>query len=125
MSSALEQKVQRRLTSAFIDADPLQVTVSRRERVPNGSGGFRLGPPSSLSPQKGRLIPSQYQLPDRETANGTIASPGSVLVMEWNADIKRFDEFTDANGFVFQVVWVYEKRDYETKCELVTLRGAV
>lgn len=118
-----EAAIQRRLTTEFINADRLVVTLSRRSREPNGSGGFRLGSPTALPPQDGRLIPSQYELPDRETANGTIASPGSLLLMPYDADVKRFDEFSEGQ-FTFQVVWVYEKRDYETKCELVTLRGA-
>ena len=119
----MEARIQRNLTAEFINADKVPVEITRRERISNGTGGFRLGPPSAIPPQEGRLIPSQYQLPDRETANGTIASPGSLLLLPYDADVKRFDEFT-VGQFSFQVVWVYEKRDYETKCELVTLRGA-
>jgi hypothetical protein len=125
MSSALETKVQRRLTTEFIKADPKQVTLLRKVKVPNGSGGFNWqnDPASPLPPQMMRLIPANRQLQERETSTGTKVTADMTLMAEYDANLKRFDELTD-QGITYQVIWVYEKRVYEVKAEVVTLRGS-
>lgn len=125
MNIALEAQVQRRLTLAFIAADPKSISIVRKVKEPNGSGGFRWVHDSAapdLPPQEMRLIPANRQLQERETPLGTKVSADMTLMAAHDADLKRFDEFVD-QGITYQVLWVHEKRVYETKAEVLTLRG--
>lgn len=123
MINALEAAVQQNLTIAFIDADSVQVTLVPADYVSNGSGGRkRVDLPPRL-PQKMRLIPQGSTVStERETLDGVSVMPTMVLLAAFNAGMARGDRFVD-NGIRYEVVFVHEKRDYETKGEVIT-RGA-
>lgn len=119
---SLETRMNRKHTQAFIEADPKQVTLLRSTRTPNGSGGFVMSQPSPvLPPQQGRLIPNNRQTNERMTSDGVQVIPDMVLLMSFDADVLRHDRFEDQDR-IYEVVWLHEKRLYQTKCEVVSLR---
>ena len=119
MESAAELKVHRANTKAFIEADKKTVVLLRSTRTPNGQGGFTISAPASRPAQTMRLIPtSGNRSIERATIEGRSVTPDFILLGEWNCDMQRFDEFVD-QGMRYQVVWVEEKRSYETKGEVV------
>lgn len=122
IANPVELEMQRRMTHAFIQADPVEIVLWRQTKVPNGSGGFVLGPPTSLPSQTFKAIPQNHQLEERQTTDGVMVRPDSVLIGHWDANIVRGDWFVDVEGNRFDVVYVGEKRDYETRAEL-TYRG--
>lgn len=121
MESAAELAVHRANTRAFIDADVKTIVLLRSARTPNGQGGYETGLPVPRPPQALRLIPQHGTMsPERTTLEGTSVVPDFVLLGMHDDDIARWDEFED-QGKRYQVVWVKEKRTYETKGEVVYL----
>lgn len=119
ISNPVELEAQRLQTDAFIRADPIGIILWRREKVPNGSGGFMLAPAQELPSQQFKLVPQNRQLEERQTVDGVVVRPDNVLIGYHNADIQRGDWFTNATGHRFEVVYVHEKRDYEVRADLV------
>lgn len=119
IASEVELEAQRRQTDAFIKADHVDVILWRQEKVPNGSGGFVLSPAQPLPPQQFHLVPQNRQLEERQTLDGAVVRPDSVLIGYYDADIRRGDWFMNAMGKRYDVAWVNEKRDYEVRVELV------
>lgn len=115
-----ELRAQRRISRAFIEADPVTVTLARRSRNPDGAGGTTVGAPVSQAPQRFRLLPQEDGATARTTAEGETATPEFMLMGEWNANMARFDEFTLADGRRFQIVYI-DDRQYELKGECVYL----
>lgn len=120
-TNATEIRIQRKNTLAFIKADPISLVLSRSDRIPNGKGGFTIGPPAPLPPQEVRLIPGDYKLRERETEAGTLVQPTHVLLGMHDANFRRFDRFT-YDGSEYVLLWVYENPVYELKAEVLTLR---
>lgn len=118
-----ELRVQRRLSTAFINADKKEIVLERSERTANDTGGFTDGPPDPLPAQDMRLIPSNRQLPERELEDGSWAQPTHVLMAHWDSDMQRYDKFTD-DGQVYVIVWVYEKHAYSRKADVKHMRAA-
>ena len=118
--SAAELAVQRNLTRAFIAADPDNTVLVRRTRTANGSGGWVLGAPTALPSQVTRLIPLQSGAAERHTQDGKLVQPGYALLLEWDGDVKRGDQFALA-GRRYEVVFVNENQSYELKGEVAYL----
>lgn len=115
---ATENEVQRELTAWFVQADEDMVVLNRPTRVPNGSGGYKSGPPAALPSQPGRLIPLQAGATQRHTLDGRLVEPGYHLLMEWNSDMARGDTFV-IHGRRYEVVFVVENQAYEVKGEVI------
>lgn len=122
-ASAAELAVQRRLTTAFIEADPDNTALMRRSKVPNGSGGYVLTAPTVLPSQVTRLIPLQSGAAERNSQDGKLVQPGYALLMEWDGDMQRWDTFTLA-GRRYQIVFINENQSYELKGEVIYLGEA-
>lgn len=104
-------------TKAFIDADYKDIILNRVTRVSNDAGGFTEDE-APVASQRMRLIPQQGNMsPLRETLDGEAVQPDYVLLAEWNADLMRWDTFTDS-GRRYQVLFVHEKSSYERKGEV-------
>lgn len=115
----VELAIQRKQTSAFIDADPIMVTLVRRERVSDGAGGKVPGPAVPQFPQRLRLLPQEDGATARTTAEGETATPEYMLLCPSDANVQRFDEFT-IGGRRYQVVYI-DDRQYEVKAEAIYL----
>jgi hypothetical protein len=119
-----ETDILRAQTKAFIDADAKAITLARRNKVSNGSGGYDVTYVPLMTPQTLRLIPQHGNMsPLRETLDGEAVQPDYILLGEWNADISRWDTFTD-NGRRYIVLFVHEKATYEKKGEVKYLGEA-
>lgn len=120
--SATELAAQRGLTAAFVSADAEPITLLRSEWVSDGAGGEVRQNPEPLPVQMLRFQPRQDGGSPRETADGQQVVPMYTLVGPHTADIDRWDEFT-LHGNRYEVVFVYENRQYEVKAEVAYLGG--
>ena len=123
MIATAEAAIQRQLTKAFIEADVLPVVLVRSTWTSDGGGGSVKGDPLPLAPQRMRLIPLGDGAQERFDANGESVRPSYKLLGLYDADMERFDEFV-LNGSRYEIVFVTENRQYETKGE-VAYRGGV
>lgn len=87
-------RAQRHNTKAFINSDPSQIVLHRKEKIFLSDGGFKwsLAVPQPL--QIMRLIPSQDAMPEVQTPDGVTLTPSYVLLGEWDCNMKRWDLFT-------------------------------
>lgn len=121
MIPPVELNVQRRLTAAFIEKDPLEIQLLRSERIANGSGGYVTGDPAPVGGlQRMRLIPLQDGQTERYDANGKQVFPQYMLMGLHDADMQRWDTF-ELNGDRYQIVFINLNRQYEVKGEVAYL----
>lgn len=117
---AAELAAQRALTNAFVAADAEPITLFRSEWVSDGSGGEVRQDPLPVGVQVLRFQPRQDGGSPRTTADGQQVVPTYTLVGKHTADIERWDEFV-LNGDRYEVVFVYENRQYQVKAEVAYL----
>lgn len=111
-------------TAEFIAADVKNITLSRRTETPNGAGGYEELYTPLVFPQALRLIPQHGNMsPLRETLDGESVQPDYILLGEYDANIARWDTFTD-QGRRYIVLFVHEKKAYEVKGEVKYLGEA-
>ena len=99
----LELQINRDNTAMFIEADPVLLTLTWREKIDNGSGGFKYGPPQNRDPQVFRMIPQSDIMPDVQGPDGVTLTPTYVLLGKHDAVMGRWDRFT-MNGVKFMIV---------------------
>ncbi len=92
----LEADVQRKLTRAFVAANPSSIVLSRKTKVPNGAGGFTYSAPTTLPPQTLRFV-YQGGTTRTRTIDGDTETVPAVLVGEVGVDIQVDDEFVLGN----------------------------
>jgi len=108
-------------TAAFIAADVKAISLHRTITTPNGSGGYTTAEGAATTAQDLRLIPQHGNMsPERTTLDGEAAQPNYILLGNYDADIQRWDTFTD-QGRRYQVLFVHEKASYEKKGEVLYL----
>jgi hypothetical protein len=113
-----ELAVLRRQTAAFIAANPVQITLNRNVRTPNGKGGFTVSP-TPQAEQTFRRIPvgqGQTQVSSRNV-DGDEVQPKFVLIGYWDANIGNNDTFT-LDGRNYNVDYVRDTSQYETWAEV-------
>lgn len=123
MINPIEATIERLNTAAFIDADPFDCVLSPATYESNGSGGQRRVASPDRSPQRMRLIPTTGQATERQTSDGRAVQPDFMLMAPFDAVVERWDRFV-FNGNRFEVLHVQEKREYQTKSEVVLLGSA-
>lgn len=119
MISTGEARAQRRITAAYIAADPVEVAIVRPVWTSDGASGRTEGTPKTLLPQRFKLIRQQDSGLFRTTADGKQVSPDHRLLGTFDADLERYDRFT-LDGKRFEVVYV-SRTDYEVKGEVIYL----
>lgn len=120
MIPSAEAQAQRRITTEFIKADLSEIILVAYDRVSNGSGGFQMVEREDRVPQEGRIIPVTANAPERMNQQGQRVIVEFMLIMEWDSVVEKWDRFI-ARGRLFEVLHVQEKRDYQTKAELITV----
>lgn len=118
MIPAAEAKVQRAITKAFVDADSETVVLNARQKVDNGAGGFRWTE-TPRQPQVCRLNPLGEGA-ERLGSDGRMVSSTHTLVGYYGTIMDRFDRFT-LGGRDYEITYVYENREYQTKAEVISL----
>lgn len=118
----VELIVRRRLLKAFIDAQPVDITLVRRVRVETPAGGWTLEEPAEVPPQRFRLVPFKRRLTHQTEDNqdGSFPRLPYVLVGNWNADVQREDEF-DMNGHRYRVVDLEPNSHDRTQNDRITV----
>lgn len=115
-----ELEAQRRLTVAFIEADPIEVQLTRISHTPDGAGGYTQSSANVGGLQRLRLIPLADGAEERTTADGRAVTPRYMLVGTYLSDIERWDEFIFSDTR-YQIVFVNQNRQYEVKGEVAYL----
>lgn len=121
MNLTAERAIQRRLTTSFIATDPESIVLLPQTRTENGSGGFTVAQGDPRSSQTMRLIPLTNTTTERLTLDGKMVVPKFMLMAQWDAIVDRWDQF-ELDGVRYEIVHLQEKRDYQTKAEVVYLR---
>jgi hypothetical protein len=124
MVSALERMMGRRQIEAMIMSDPVDIVISRRERIAVSGGGWRWGTPVVLEPQQVTLTPFKRRMSDFVvgTELGNVTSGAYVVVGRYDLDIRRADTF-ELNGEEFEVRQV-DVKDEVRKAAIVDYFGA-
>lgn len=117
--SDAELAVHRTNTVQFILADSVEVVLVRRTRVSDGAGGHTWSP-APLPVQVMRLIPLGDGATERQNQDGVLVRPSYMLMGEHDADMERWDRFYK-DGREYEIVFVNDNRQYETKGEAVYL----
>lgn len=118
MIPTAEAKAQRSLTEWFISADLEKIVLTPWSKVDDGEGGWTLEEQPAREEQVGRLIPLTNPATEQMTLDGERVVPDFILMMKWDAVIAPRDRFT-CRGVDLEVIHVQEKRDYQTKAELI------
>lgn len=118
-----ELELQITMTEAFILADAVELQLLRREKQPDGSGGYTFTDPVPLdNVQTFRLIPQSDKVPEISTSDGRRANPEFVLLAMPDADLQRYDLF-DWAGDRWEIAQIHLKPDYERKGDVVQYVG--
>ena len=94
---------QRRNTKAFIEADPVVLSLIPVAKTPVAGGGHRWVEQEPMEPQTFRLIPQSDIMPTVQTPDGMQLTPTYVLLGEHNCQMERLATFT-LNGVKFKIV---------------------
>lgn len=122
MVLSLELKAQRRITAAFIQVNPTQITLSAYRRVNSGTGAkylkekdrkqqtFRIIDQSSISgPQPGTVLAS----------DGKQRKIECQLLGEHDVEIGLYDRWTDERGVIWEVADLFMDNGYERRAQVV------
>jgi hypothetical protein len=96
-------------TRAFIDAEPIELAITRRPWISDGAGGFKRGPATAVPAQTLRLVSPNTQLPLRRTVDGRDAQPVYTLVGMPTDDVQNGDTFL-VDTVRYEVVFVQPKK---------------
>lgn len=116
-TATLDEEVGRYNTTAWINADPLEVVLVRRTVESDGAGGWIPGPAVNLPTQVMRLVTEPYQQVLRTDYSGTQRRVELVLVGTHDADMVARDTF-GLEGVTYSVVFV-DRNAYRAKGEVV------
>lgn len=114
--------MRRRTLAAYIQADPVTISLIRYPRVDNGSGGWRKGAPQNVNPQVMRLVPYKRRLTNLtdHTADGDIPNVQYSLVATVDVDAERWDEFFMNNQW-FKIMGIEPKTQDRAISDRVTI----
>lgn len=124
MISEAELELQKGITTAFILADAEEVVLNRPPKVSDGAGGFRFdyNNMEALAEAYARMIPQNDRTTEYTAGDGRRAVSEWIILMEADADIKRYDRFV-WRGVLWEVAQVHTKPDYETKGDVIRCAG--
>lgn len=115
----METNILRKQTHGYIAQNPTDVVMNRATKVDDGAGGKR----TSRAPrpvQTVRIIQSaEAQATVRLDQDGNNVRPDINMLMEWDGDVQRGDQFT-WDGNLCQVVYI-TTLTYEKTAECITL----
>lgn len=112
-----ELTIQRRLTVAFIDTQPVPLVLTPRIRVKQPSGGMKLEEQPPRAEQTFRLVePSNPARPTR-TADGVERVVEFLLLGSYDAQIGVYDVFYHAGGD-WEVIFLYHFNGWEHRAEV-------
>ena len=116
VDTAMETNINRRNTTAFINAMPVQIELipSREVRSPSGGITTQDDPPRPV--QTFRLIPaSSSERPVISESGGVQRRYDFALLGEWNCEMAEGDHWTDELNQQWQIDSVISDNGYERK----------
>lgn len=100
----LMRKMGRRMNDEMIEANPVDVVIKRWPEVDDGAGGEVKGPPTTLPPQKMRMIDiGSNRVVDRTTDEGRVMRPSTMFLCEPDADVQQHDEADPGDGYTYKI----------------------
>lgn len=129
MVTKTERIMARRQIDALIRADPVDIVIWRKLRVPDGAGGWRWSAPTPIldgEPQRVTLIPFKRRMTEFlvSTELGNVPDLPYVVVGYHTLNIQREDTFT-YNGDTFEVQTVdIEQKDVRIAAHVDYFGGA-
>ena len=117
MGRAEELRTQRKNTKAFIDADPLRLTLTPRGSVRTSSGAYAQEAQPERPLQTFKLImqsPAGSSIEQR-TEDGTERQVDYILLGEWDAEVQPGDYWNDESGQRWEVKAIVPRNGYETR----------
>lgn len=121
-SNPVELRVQRKITTAYIAAEPNEVVLNRPNYITTAGGGKRKdpnNPTTPLAPQKVRLVPFKKRMTifNHDKPEGNVDNLPYVLIGEWDMDIEKSDELT-WDGGRYKVHSIEPTRSFRTAANL-------
>lgn len=113
----IELSVQKRITTAFIRTQPVEIVLTPREKRKQPSGGTKWEDMPAREVQTLRLV--EPPSPDRptRTADGIERVVEFLLLGEFDASIGVYDVFDHAGGR-WEVVFLYHFNGWERRAEV-------
>jgi len=122
MVTDVEIEVHQANTTAWIESDPVVITLTRSALESDGAGGFKPAVPTALAAQTFRMDrASMAGIRLITTEQGTQVPDSFRIVGEPGADVMEGDDF-EVDGRHFQVIFVSSDRYGRTAAE-VEYRG--
>lgn len=115
-----ELKIQRKITHAFIRAEPVDIGLSRRTESRTALGGILKNFARQLPTQTFKIImqsPAGASIEQR-TDDGTERRVDYVLLGEWDADVQIGDYWDDASGERNEVTSMIPYNGYEVRANV-------
>jgi hypothetical protein len=116
-----------KITTQFIEENPVDLVMVRRTKEATGAGGFRWTNPTPQAVQTMRVV-----LPNRSATNeggqrtdssGKVVVPSYLIVAQLDANVERFD-LVDIDGLQHEIVWVTSRPLFgRVVCEAVRHAG--
>jgi len=116
IQSRAELVMRRRVVRAFILADAVRVSFTRRTLVETPAGGWvRTKEPTPLAPQVARLVPSKrrYAPPFVNTEEGEIPKWPYILLGYHDMDVQERDTF-EIDGKLYEAKSIEPRREERT-----------
>jgi hypothetical protein len=116
-----ELLLQRRQTTAWIEADAIELLLYREQTVKDGAGGRKKTWAPLPNPQRCRVIPARSRstsLTYTTLRGEVISSKDSLLVGRWDMDVNIGDQFHFGDS-AWRVTYVEpDPHQYMTLCQL-------
>ncbi len=117
--SDVELRVQKRLTTAFINTQPISVALTPRQKVRTPTGGAKLEELAPRDPQTMRLV--EPPKPQLEIAlDGIQREVEFLLLGEYDAELGVYDTFSH-DGHDWEVVQLYHFNGWERRAAVARL----
>jgi hypothetical protein len=105
-------------TLAFIEENPIDVTLMREFLSGDGQGGS-LVDRQPIDEQHARLIPQDYKITPRISIDGRALEAEYVLLLPYDADVEIDDTFR-IGVRDYKIIWVKLDKRYEAWAEVAT-----
>lgn len=89
----MDLQKRRELTAKAIELSPSEIVLNRREREPDGAGGWLPEQDIALSPQTFRVYLGSSSSQDIVKDGGTLQINNREMLCPWDADVKIKDTF--------------------------------
>lgn len=114
-------------TAAFIGENPVEITITRKQKVETASGGWRWADdrdlPSQTVRKVGRLVSSQANsVAERTASDGKAVVPTCNVIGLPDWDVQVGDTFV-INNVTHEVVWISELPAWRKSAEVYEHAG--